>query len=259
MPASFGPDELVLRVEYTGGFTTPASLATRLPIISVYGDGRVITPAPMLAIYPGPALPALQVHQAPAAAVTRLVEDAIAGGAADGGDFGDPPIADAANTKFTVLTADGLASTEVYALSESGDTGADGITEAQRAARQRLTTLFDKLTSFPDSLGESKAYQPKEMLAVASRWADPGQTDLPAPPEAAWPGPALPGTPMPPDLGCVGVTGGELAKVNEAAARANAATPWTSGGQRWTITFRPLLPDENGCATVLPAAGPIPS
>jgi hypothetical protein len=260
LPASLGPDELVLRVEYTGGFTRPVELATRLPIISVYGDGRVITSAPVPAIYPGPSLPALQVHQATPAEVTRILTEAIAGGAADGGEFGEPPIADAANTRFTVLTADGLASTEVYALSEAGDTGMDGLTSAQRQARQRLSALFDKLTAFPDSLGESKAYQATEMLAVASLWADPGQTDmmLPVPPEVAWPGPELPGLPLP-DLGCVAATGDQLAKINEAAARATAATPWTSGAKRWTITFRPLLPEENGCATVLPDAGPTPT
>jgi hypothetical protein len=36
-----------------------------------------------------------------------------------------------------------------------------------------------------------------------------------------------------------------------AAATANAATPWDSGGTRWSVAFRPLLPDESGCADLL--------
>ena len=32
------------------------------------------------------------------------------------------------------------------------------------------------------------------------------------------------------------------------AAKANAATPWTSGGRTWSLHLRPLLPDESGCA-----------
>ena len=32
------------------------------------------------------------------------------------------------------------------------------------------------------------------------------------------------------------------------AEDANANTPWTSGGNQFTVTFRPLLPDETGCA-----------
>ena len=35
----------------------------------------------------------------------------------------------------------------------------------------------------------------------------------------------------------------------DAAAAANAATPWvTPDGTRWSVLLRPLLPDESGCA-----------
>jgi hypothetical protein len=33
-----------------------------------------------------------------------------------------------------------------------------------------------------------------------------------------------------------------------AAKSAKSITPWTSGGRQWTVVFRPLLPDEAGCA-----------
>jgi hypothetical protein len=33
-----------------------------------------------------------------------------------------------------------------------------------------------------------------------------------------------------------------------AAKTANARTPWVSGGTRWEVNFRPLLPDETSCA-----------
>jgi hypothetical protein len=51
---------LVLRAEYTGGFISPSVLVGRLPIVSVYADGRVITEGPVEAIFPGPALPNVQ-------------------------------------------------------------------------------------------------------------------------------------------------------------------------------------------------------
>jgi hypothetical protein len=36
--------------------------------------------------------------------------------------------------------------------------------------------------------------------------------------------------------------------VLDAAGSANALTPWVaSDGTRWSVTFRPLLPDEGGC------------
>ncbi len=48
--------------------------------------------------------------------------------------------------------------------------------------------------------------------------------------------------------GCVVATGQEATAVLAAAAAANSATPWTSGDTRWSVAFRPLLPDESGCA-----------
>src|SRR6185312_17432162 len=60
-PYPYAPDQLVLRVAYTGGFVTPQVVVSRLPLVSVYGDGRVLTEGPTPAIYPGPALPNLQV------------------------------------------------------------------------------------------------------------------------------------------------------------------------------------------------------
>ena len=57
-PSSAGPlpTGLVLQVAHTGGFTTPEVQATRLPLVSVYGDGRILTEGPQIAIWPAPAL-----------------------------------------------------------------------------------------------------------------------------------------------------------------------------------------------------------
>ena len=54
-----GDDTVVLRVEHRGGFVPPQWLASRLPMVSVYADGRVISDGPVPAIAPGPALPNL--------------------------------------------------------------------------------------------------------------------------------------------------------------------------------------------------------
>jgi hypothetical protein len=52
------------------------------------------------------------------------------------------------------------------------------------------------------------------------------------------------------DLGCATVAGAQLAPVLAAAGTANALTPWTSGGKRWIVAFRPLLPDEKDCGSL---------
>ncbi|HVA85136.1 MAG TPA: hypothetical protein VNF73_02335 [Candidatus Saccharimonadales bacterium] len=41
--------------------------------------------------------------------------------------------------------------------------------------------------------------------------------------------------------------GADLATVEPLLQRASTLTPWTSGGHRWSIVVRPLLPDESGC------------
>jgi hypothetical protein len=252
-PRTYGPDEVVLRVEYVGGFVPYESLVTRLPIISVYGDGRVITEGPVIAIYPSPALPNVLVRTISMAGVDALVTRALAHGVGRETDLGQPPVADAPSTRFTVLTDAGPQVTEVNALG-FGDEDY-GLTADQRSARRALRELAEDLADLPKTLGpdaskEQEPYQPKAVAAVSREWTDPGSTDIPAQPERVWPGPTLPGDPVGnlPGLSCVTVTGADVATVLDAASTANVLTPWTSGGHRWIVGFRPLLPEESSCA-----------
>src|SRR5262245_43756509 len=74
------PADLVLRIDPLPGFGPQEWSYTHLPIISVYGDGRVITTGATPAIFPGPALPALLIQQIPTSDVRRLAERARAAG-----------------------------------------------------------------------------------------------------------------------------------------------------------------------------------
>ncbi|PZG19962.1 hypothetical protein C1I95_10515 [Micromonospora craterilacus] len=250
---SYSAETVVFRMDYTGGFTTPAMLATRLPTISVYGDGRVFTQGPVTLIYPGPALPNLQVGTVSAAAVENLISLARAAGVGSTIDLGTPPVADVPSTRFTVLGQQGVEQMEVNALAEAG--GAEsGLTAEQRAARDKLRAFAESLTSTSGPLAGAvdsgtQAYTPTSVAAVAESWVAGGEAG--EQPEMAWPGPELPGgSELGKDLGlgCVTVTGDALPKLLAAAANASAATPWTSGGKRWTVTLRPLLPDETDCS-----------
>src|SRR4051812_3332868 len=129
-PAAAGG--LALRVEYTGGFVSPSATAGRLPLVSVYADGRVIAEGPVAAVYPGPALPNLQEQRIERDAVAQLVDTAMAAGVADTSDLGSPPVADATSTRFTVVTASHTYVREVYALSETPPEGS-GLTHDQQA------------------------------------------------------------------------------------------------------------------------------
>lgn len=247
-------DAAVLRIDQVGGYTSPAALAARIPIATVYADGRVLTQGPQTLVFPGPALPNVQVTRVAADQVDALVRRALDAGVGSAGDLGKPPVADAPTTRFTVNTDGGERSTEAYALAEGagGALGTD-LTAAQKAARQKLIDLRTEITDLSAHGTKSEAYRPAALAAYATPWtaSDGVLRDQPA---VAWPGPALPGKPLgggAVETGCVTVTGDTTATVLAAAGKANAATPWTSGGKRWQLTFRPVLPDEpEDCAAL---------
>lgn len=251
------PDALVLQVADVGGFTTPEMLAARLPTVSLYADGRMISQGPVPAIYPGPAWPNVQVRQVDQATVQELAGEALDAGIAETTDLGSPPLADATSTRFTLVTEEGPVTREVYALREAtgagglpGEVGAGGLTEEQEEARAELQALLDELTDLAQTVGEGGApdsYTPEAVAALARPWTEPA--DDVVQPELSWPGPALPGEPIAPGVTCVTATGDEAQAVADAAREATTTTPWVGAdGARWSITFRPLLPHEASCA-----------
>lgn len=240
---------LVLQVAHTGGFVMPPTTFARLPLVSVYADGRVITEGPVIAIHPAPALPNLQVAQLDPARVQDLVQRALDAGVGQDLDYGMPPVADVPSTRFTVVTDDGTEVTEVYALQEGlfPEPDAAGLTEEQVAARAGLQDLLEDLTA---AGSPTESYEPDAVAAVVTPYVEADDA-APEQPEVAWPGPPLPGEPLdePLDISCVTARGEAAQAVLEAAASANAATPWTSDdGTRWSLLLRPLLPHETGCA-----------
>ncbi len=247
-------DAVVFQLTSIGGFGMPSALASRTPSISVYGDGRVISEGPTILIYPGPALPNLQVHPIAPEDVSTLLESARAAGVDGAVDFGTPALADAPTTRFTVRGANGTEQIDVPALAEAGD-DAPGLTAEQQAARTRLRAFVASLTSDSGPLaparGDSaKPYVPTVVAGVAEPFTDPeglGQ------PEVAWPGPTLPGEPLGSSTGpgCVTVSGDALQTLLAAAAETTAAAPWTSDGKSWTVRLRPLLPDETSCGDLV--------
>ena len=257
---SRGTDTVAIRVEKTGGFVPPQVLPARLPIVSIYGDGRVITEGPVPAIYPGPALPNLQESRISAADLDALITRAFDAGVGSSPDLGQPGVADAPTTRFTVTTEGGTKRLEAYALGH-GD-GTDGaatnnLTEEQKRNRQLLTDLLEALRDLPATLGAGAVtppapYQPESVAAIATPYAVEPAAGIPTPAAIAWPGPPLPGKRLTPDIdvGCVSAGGDEAKAVLAAAANANAATPWTSDGTSWSVLFRPLLPDEADCASL---------
>ncbi|WNV74591.1 hypothetical protein [Geodermatophilus sp. DSM 44513] len=249
VPVADGPGRLVLAVEHVGGFTTPEALAARLPLVAVYADGRVVAPGAQIEVYPPPALPSLQQWQLDADGLQAAVDRAVAAGVTADDDLGSPPLADVPATRFTLVTDQGTSVREVAALVELPKDA--GLTAEQRAARGELLDLLGVLGA-PETLGATGPgpYPAGSVAAVVAPWTPPAEPEL-VQPDLPWPGPALPGEPLPGGLGlsCVTARGAEAEAVLAAAAGATTLTPWVAGdGGRWTLTLRPLLPHETGCA-----------
>ncbi len=246
-------DTVVARVESYGGFAPVDRTLGRLPTVSIYGDGRVITDGPVVAIYPAPALPNPQVQQITPELVRELVRQAVIAGVHTGTDFGTPGVADAPTTRVTAVTDSGTQTVEVQALGEAQPTD-PRLTVAQRDARTKLATFVKKLTDLPTTpgLAQPVPYQGDSVAVLARPYANTGDPQLSAP-KKAWPGPKLPGAYLNPavKIGCVVVTGAQTKTVVSAAKTASQITPWTAGYATWQLTFRPLLPDEaKGCAAL---------
>jgi hypothetical protein len=241
-------DSLVLRIDRVGGLMAPEQMPGKLPLVSLYADGRLISQGPQIAIYPPPALPNLQVQRLDRATVDGLLAKADAAGIRSSLDLGQPTVVDAPTTRITVVTGEGRRTLEVVGLTEAAPAD-PRLTPAQREARAKVAKFVQDVTDLPAAAGTPKGepYRPQSLAALAHPYVRPSN-GLPEQPHAMdWPGPALPGTPVG-TAGCVTVSGADAGKVLQVAADATAITPWRSGGSSWSVRLRPLLPDETGCA-----------
>jgi hypothetical protein len=253
IPHPTGANDLVLRIETGGGFVPIEYNLAAVPGISIYGDGRMIVQGPVIEIYPGPALPNLQVTQLSEDAVQAILAAAAEAGLMDGdASYGYDCVADAPTTTFTVV-ADGETSVvSAYALGFETTGGECPGTDT--AAREDLlafqTAMGDLRSLVPEgSIGEEEPYVPTEMrVFVLPYLVDPSLPQAPI----EWPVEGSLetfGEPLDVVEGgrCGVVEGQELPELLEAAASANQLTPWTSDGDEHQLIFRPLLPDEHGC------------
>ena len=150
--AAIDPDSVVIRVDWEGGFVPPGVNLSRLPIVLVTADGRVITQGPQDAMYPGPLLPNLQVRTLTPEALADLLERAAEDGLLVDAEYAGGPIADAATTVLRI-TVDGVTYTQsAYALFESLD--ANGMEQPSGApdaeGRAAMRSFLDALTGLPD-------------------------------------------------------------------------------------------------------------
>ncbi|HEX6581289.1 MAG TPA: hypothetical protein VF195_10510 [Actinomycetota bacterium] len=252
---STAPDEVLVRISYEGGFVPVEWTYTNFAFYSLLGDGTLIVPGAQIEIYPGPALPAVSSRHVSEAGIQAILEQAMAvirNIPADLNDLGFMNIADASTTVITVSAGGVDRTIRAYALSELTERP-DGMPAREYQARLSLQELVATLTGptewLPEgSLGPEGAYEASAARVFVGNYRavdDLKQEPMPWPLGA---GLADFGDAIPPGGMRCGVVGGEnWDTLRESAAAANQLTPWTDAGDRYSILFRPLLPDERGC------------
>jgi hypothetical protein len=256
-----GSDDLVLRVEYVGGFVMLEHLMTRLPILSLTGDGCFVYQGPQIMIYPPPALPNLLVTCVNDEGMQAILQAAKDAGLLDGNAHYDvDTIADAATTVFTI-NADGKSYViSAYALS-ADEIMVPGVSREDAEARARLDEFLKKMSDprgwLPQDTitTEERFYEIERLQVVAQPLSSP---NAPAAPdyvekhEIAWPlatplatfGEEFLGNT---DLRCDVVEGDDLGLMLRVMENASTLTNWTSEGESYYLYLKPLTAGEVGC------------
>lgn len=243
---------LVLKIVDGGGLVPAHVPLVRLPSVAIYADGRMITPGPMIEIYPGPALPNLQVTQLSSDGLARVIALARRAGLS-GPDrtLQAPGIADAPATIFTAVLDGAVHRTVAVALDSEASLDIPADDRATRAALVELQQQLVDIRSTPGAvIGEDGPYQWTALRIVSRHDLVPSEVDGIGPGVVGWPlkpGLAEFGEPVGGDVRCGVLTGDDLATMRPAFQQANELTRWMSAGVEYSLILRPLLPDELGC------------
>jgi hypothetical protein len=239
--------DVVLRLSTGGGFVPVSYALTQIPEFTLYGDGTVIVTGPVIAIYPGPALPNLQTTTVSEETIQAILSAAQEAGLFDPTfDYGRPGITDMGTTTITVNVDGKTYQSSIYALG-AGAPGGDLTMEQQqaRAAVSQLAGQLMDLTTFQKDL-EWTPYGYTALSVYSSPAGDHGDAGV-QPNTLAWPlsDLATAGEAVQPDgFRKLVVSGADLAALKPVLREATQITIWTYGDRDYSLSFRPLLPDE---------------
>ena len=247
--------DVLVQVAFEGGFVPLEWTYRSLPSFSLYGDGTLVLPGVQIELYPGPALPAISTRIVTEDGIQTTLEEVLHSIQGVPGEMLDMASVGMADVPTTVITihAGGVDRTiKAYGLSELTERP-ERMSVDEFQARRQLQDLVTKLggldTWLPDgTLGTESMYEGSGARLFVSEYQ---KVDLPQEP-IRWPlgdnldrfGEMATGSDT---YRCGVVEGADWTTLREAASRANELTPWTEAGTRFSILFRPLLPDERGC------------
>jgi hypothetical protein len=218
----------------------------------------MVTPGPQIEIYPGPALPNLQVRAISEEGVQRILEAARKAGllGADRQLMGPLPISDAPTTTFTVVAGGARHVVSVYALDQTAGNGR--IPPDEQEARAALVAFQAQLSDLErwlpaGSVGAEGSYTIVRLQVSATANTSASAAIPFREPPVDWPlepGLAGFGTALQDQFAgyrCGVVEGAELATLLPLVRKANELTAWRSDGRTYQLVLRPLVTDEPGC------------
>ena len=244
---------VVVRVSSGGGFVAPQANLSALPSFTLYGDGTVLLPGAVPQISPGPAIsPLVRLHLGAnrVQALLRRAKQAglLAGHAIDYGDMGSVGVSDMPTTTVTLNAGGRHVQLRAYALGAPSHGGR--LSDAQTRARLALTRF---IASLPHGPGGTR-YTPQALAVFVAPYSgqpQPGSTPI------VWPLASDLATAGKGGTGglayrCISVRGADARTLLARLGKANSASRWRSRGATavFTLSARPLLPDELGCASL---------
>lgn len=237
-------DTAVIRIEQTGGMMPTWETMRWYPTVALYGDGRLITQGPQFEMYPGPALPNLQVTHFSQHAVDQALAWAAEAGLRGEDRLLGPMLLDAGSLVFTVVTPDGTHHSSVSDMSVD-----DPAVNALRHFQDVMTGLAEWL---PQDVASAAAPYQWDRLRVISFPSDPASMPDPNLVHVVdWPLDRLDSYPVsisePVAYRCFELAGADLAAIRPTFEAANELTLYRSEDVTYQLYLHPLLPDDEAC------------
>jgi hypothetical protein len=241
-----GANDVVLRFGYEGGFVAPDSLFSRTPTMLITGDGRVLTPNVVPAVFPGPLVQGLNVQTISEQGLQKVLAAANTAHLLAPAPSYDLPngvgIADAADTVVTIAANGTTFVHTAYALDiTASDSMAS--TPARDALAKFVASLGDLAAIVgADQLGAPAPFVPPAYRIRATPYTPQPTPDQPAPTILAWP--ASVGVALSSASSCVVV---DTAKLGDVFVKATQITYFTDAGVTYQLAVAPVLPGDTGC------------
>jgi len=236
-----GPDEVIVRIGFEGGFVAPGTDFAAVPSQLIAGNGQAYSPGVVTLEFPGALVAPIQVQSITETGIQKVLQLATAQGLlAPAPEYErNDQIADAPDTVVVIAAGGQVYTHRAYAL------GIGDETDPKRKALAEFVTKMSDLTAVAGAseVGLAKVLEPVSYRIQARPLVEGELTGIdPAPTIVEWPS----------STGVDLATAGTCAKVTAEQAGttfsdANSNTFFTQGGITYRVSVAVSLPGDAAC------------